>query len=106
MVVPIKSLPTLKVDARLLSVLLMILGVLWWYSLWLGITTAGFISGLHISWCVFFLGFLWSGPLMALGLLLIHARESRKHLYWVYPAVGIAVSPWLPVGLWYAWAFS
>ncbi len=95
----------LKLDARLLAVPLMTMAVLWWYSLWLALQTEGFLSGLHLYWGVFFMFFLCGGPFLALGLLLLHAAEGHKHPLWIYPAAGLAVSPWLPAGLWIATSF-
>jgi len=103
-----KSLLTLKLDVRLLSVLLMIMGALWWcaFGLFLSLIVEGFIRDLPPFWDVYFACFLWGGPILALGLIVVHARESHKRPYWVYPAVAVAVSPWLPMGLWYVWASS
>ena len=107
MTVPIKSLLTGKLDIRLLAALLMMMGAVWWCAFVLCISSAiEKASGPHLFWTVYFVCFLWGGPVLALGLIVVHPREAHKYPYWVYPAVAVAVTPWLPMGLWYVWAFS
>ena len=94
-----KSLLKTKVDIRVLAATLMILGVLWWYTLVTGIQKGG-ISGLDLPAAVLVLCFFFGGPFLAFALCVAHAAEPRKHPYWVYSAVVIAASPWAPVVLW------
>ncbi len=96
-----------KVDIRVLSALLMMYGALSYYAygFHIGSPPGHSIGRAILFWRAFGTCFLWVGPFLALGLIVIHARESNKQPYWVSIAVGIAVSPWIIVVPWYVSIF-
>ena len=90
------ALKKMTISIRSQAAVIFVLMAFWYWSAWLAAHTGkAFIGDLSLFWAAVFVLLPFIAPLFGAIMVISYLRSGHLHRWWVYPAVFVALSPWL-----------